>query len=71
MIMHNGATITVRDGGSLIIDGGILDNASVNLLSGSSFVVKNNGSVKLASGNDLNIPLGVNAEIPYGCISPQ
>lgn len=71
MIMHNGATITVRDGGSLIIDGGILDNASVNLLSGSSFVVKNNGSVKLASGNDLNIPLGVNAEIPYGCITSK
>lgn len=71
MIMHNGATITVRDGGSLIIDGGMLDNASVNLLPGSSFVVKNNGSVKLASGNDLNIPLGVNAEIPYGCITPK
>lgn len=71
MIMHNGATITVRNGGSLIIDGGILDNASVNLLPGSRFVIKNNGLVKLASGNDLNIPLGVNAEIPHGCITPE
>ncbi len=68
MIMHNGATITVCNGGILVVNGGVLDNASINFLSGSNFIVKNNGSVRLACDHDLNIPLGVNAEIPYGCI---
>ena len=71
MIMHNGATITICNGGTLVIDGGVLGNASINFLYGSNFIIKNNGSVRLASGHDLNIPSGVNAEIPYGCISPQ
>ena len=69
--MHNGATITICNGGTLVIDGGVLGNASINFLYGSNFIIKNNGSVRLASGHDLNIPSGVNAEIPYGCISPQ
>ena len=41
--------IRIEEGGQLIIDGGTLENASLQFESGSSFTVKDNGVIKMRS----------------------
>ena len=58
-------------GGTLVIDGGVLANAEIELDSGSTLIVKNGGTIFLKNDIDLNIPVGCIANIPEGSILPR
>lgn len=58
-------------GGTLVIDGGVLANAEIELDSGSTLIVKNGGTIFLKNDVDLNIPVGCIANIPEGSILPR
>ena len=47
--LYGDCVIRIEEGGQLIIDGGTLENASLQFESGSSFTVKNNGVIKMRS----------------------
>ena len=60
--------IRVCEGGILEIDGGILQNAVLELIPGGQVVVKNNGQIKMAIGEEFNAPQGVIVNIESGYI---
>ena len=62
-------TIKIYDGGTLIVDGGTIQNACFQLMSGSLLIVKNNGSIYMASGKTLEAPVGALVNIEYGTIN--
>ena len=68
MCMGNN-TITVQNGGSLIIDGGVLANAAIILSSNSTVRVENGGIIYIRPGCDFSAPLGCVVEIEEGSIN--
>lgn len=60
--------IRVCEGGILIVDGGSLLNANLELVPGSQLIVRNNGTISMASGNPFNAPKGVVVNIEEGII---
>lgn len=67
--MSGNGKIRVCEGGKLIVDGGTLQNADLELVPGCQVVVKNNGKVNMASGKTFDAPEGAVVEIPYGSIN--
>lgn len=63
------ATITVQDGGHLVIDGGILANAKINLSSSSYFTILNGGLVYMRKNCDFSAPFGSTVEVVSGEIN--
>lgn len=61
--------IRVCEGGMLTIDGGILQNADIEMVPGSQFVIRNNGVVSMASGKTFRVPKGVEVYIGSGKIN--
>lgn len=68
MCMGNN-TITVQNGGSLIIDGGVLANAAIILSPNSTVSVENGGTIYTRPGCDFSAPLGCIVEIEEGSIN--
>jgi hypothetical protein len=68
IIMTGNAGIRVCEGGTLIVDGGTIQNADIQIVPGSTLVIRNGGTINLANGKSLNIPKGVVAEIDEGAI---
>ena len=50
--------LTVLNGGDLVIDGGILANASIQLTSSSNITIKNGGKIFMRKNHDLYAPVG-------------
>lgn len=69
LTMTNNAKIVVADGGAVIVDGGIIKNAILQLSSGSSLTVRFFGWIKLLSGNELDVPAGAQMTIDCGGIT--
>ena len=67
--MSGNGKIKVYNGGKLIVDGGSLQNADIEMLSGSQVIIKNSGKINMASGMTFNAPAGVIIDIPYGSIN--
>ena len=67
--MTGNASIRVCEGGTLIVDGGIIQNADITLIPGSTMIIRNGGTIRMASGKSLEIPIGVEADIEEGSIS--
>lgn len=63
------AVIRVCENGTLIVDGGTLQNAKLDLIPGSHVVVRNNGTINMASGRRFDAPIGVVVDIQYGSIN--
>ena len=63
------SNIRVCEGGLLIIDGGILQNADIIMVPGSQLIVKNNGIINMASGKTFEAPKGVIVNIESGVIN--
>ena len=61
--------IRVCEEGTLIIDGGTLQNARLDLIPGSHVIVRNNGTINMASGEEFNAPKGVIVDIEQGNIN--
>ena len=60
--------IIVRGNGELIIDGGSICNAEIDLENGSKLTVKNNGTIKLFKGKNFSAPQGAIVKIESGKI---
>jgi len=67
--MSGNGKIRVCEGGKLIVDGGILQNADIELVPGCQVIIKNNGKINMASGKTFDAPEGAVVEIPYGAIN--
>lgn len=67
--MSGNGKIKVNNGGKLIVDGGTLQNADIEMLSGCQVIIKNNGKINMASGKTFNAPVGAIVDIPYGAIN--
>ena len=63
------AAIRVCEGGTLIIDGGTLQNADITLVPGCTVIVRNNGKINMASGKDFVAPKGAVVNIESGEIN--
>ena len=66
--MYGNTNIKVEPNGVLIIDGGHLINADLNLYAGSKLIVKNGGTITMRSGKEFFAPLGAVVEIEEGMI---
>jgi len=62
-------TITIQNGGKLILDGGIIDDGNIVVQNGSEIVITNNGKILLGSYDNLDIQLGAIMNNTYGEIS--
>lgn len=70
VIFYKTVTMTVRDGGILLLDGGKLLNANVKIdeMSGSTMNIMNNGIIERRNNNSFLVPLGNKMTINYGKI---
>jgi hypothetical protein len=60
------ASITVENGGKLIIDGGVWANAKLFLHPGSELVLKNGGKIYMSAGRTFDAPSGCQVTIENG-----
>ena len=60
--------VTIEPGGELVIDGGVVTNAVVNLTVGSKLTIKNGGKLIMRTGTDFEAPTGALIEIENGAI---
>ena len=56
--MESGVKLTVHYNGTIIVDGGTLQNADLALNSGCHVIVKNGGSIIMQSGKFFDAPFG-------------
>jgi len=64
--MANNSKIRVCEGGIIIVDGGLLENANLELIPGSQVIVRNNGTISMADGKMFDAPKGVLVNIESG-----
>ncbi|MEA4841200.1 MAG: hypothetical protein VB110_09375 [Bacteroidales bacterium] len=62
------AKIVVRNGGTLVIDGGKLLFANIEVQSGGKLVIQNSGKIKLHRNGSLKINLGATVDYEQGSI---
>jgi hypothetical protein len=67
--MYDTAKIRVCEGGALIIDGGTINNAIIDLVPGGTLVIKNGGVINMANGYDFHAPIGAVLTIENGEIN--
>ena len=64
--MGSGVKLTVHYNGTIIVDGGTLQNADLALNSGCHVIVKNGGNIIMRSGKQFEAPLGSTVDILNG-----
>ena len=67
--MHKDATIIVKSGGTLIVDGGTLHRGNVVLENGSRLEIQNGGQINLLSNDNVDVQLGATVLIENGAIN--
>lgn len=65
---YQGVSITIENGASLIVSGGIINNVILKFLPGSNLTITNNGHIKHNDAVSFDIPLGVTLQQVYGTI---
>ena len=60
--------IRVCEGGILIVDGGTVNNAKIDLVPGCHITVRNNGTINMAASEDFSAPQGAVVEVESGTI---
>lgn len=56
----------IFEGGILIVDGGIIQNADIVMVPGSQLIVRNSGKIYMASGKEFEVPKGAYVNIESG-----
>ena len=56
-------------GGTLVIDGGTLQNAAITMIPGSTLIIRNGGVINMASGKEFKAPVGAIVTIENGEIN--
>lgn len=59
-------TITIQDGGRLVLSGGVIDDGNIVAKSGSELFINGNGKILLGSYDNLDIQLGAVMDYTYG-----
>ena len=67
--LTDNAQIRVCEGGTLLVEGGILDNADIVMVPGSQLIIKDEGVINMAPGKKLSVPKGVTVNIESGEIN--
>lgn len=67
--MASGAIIRVCENGTLVIDGGTINNTNLILIPGCHVIIRNDGTINMASGIVFNAPKGVVVDIESGAIN--
>ena len=62
-------SITVNNGGKLIVSGGTIDDGNVIVQSGGKLTLSNNGKILLGSYDNLDVQLGAEFDMDYGEIN--
>ena len=65
-VMSSDTNIRVCENGTLIIDGGTLQNANLTLVPGCTVILRNGGIINMASGSTFNAPVGAVVKIESG-----
>ena len=68
-VMTDDAKIRVCENGTLIVDGGTIQNANIELIPGCHVIVRNNGIINMASGVSFNAPQCAVVDVEYGSIN--
>ncbi len=68
--MYNNTTLTIQNGGKLVIDASILQNAKIIMESGSNLEIINGGSINICSNEEFSVPLGAKLNLVNGNINP-
>lgn len=61
--------IIVYSNGVLIVDGGTIQYANIELQPGSQLIVRNAGTINMLSGTNFTVPAGANASIESGTVN--
>ena len=61
-------TITIEPGGELVVDGGVITNADIDLAVGGKLIIKNGGKLVMRTNTDFAAPKGALVEIENGSI---
>lgn len=67
--MYGNTKITVESGGELVIDGGLLKNADIDLKVGSKITLKNGGAIIIRDGKNFLVPTGASMIIEEGMLN--
>lgn len=59
-------TVTVESGGELVIDGGVVTNASISLASGGKLTLKNGGKLIMRTNTNFTAPVGSIVDASHG-----
>jgi hypothetical protein len=62
-------TITIMNGGTIILSGGKIDDGNIVVQNGGVFTISNNGKLLLGSYDNLNVQLGAMFHLNYGEVS--
>lgn len=65
---YKGCSLTIRKGGSLVVDGGSLDNIILKAAETASILIKNEGVINYNKEEELEIPLNSELEIYNGTL---
>ena len=66
--LYGNTKIIVEQNGELVIDGGELKNADLELDAGSKLVLKNGGTITMRNGKIFSAPVGAIVTIDEGMI---
>lgn len=67
--LFENSKIRVCEEGTLIVDGGTIQNANLELIPGSTLIIRNNGVINMANGKVFDAPKGVFVNIESGIIN--
>jgi C1A family cysteine protease len=65
-VFSSSHTITIKNGGKLILSGGTIDDGYVIAQSGSELTISNNGKILLGNYDNLDVQLGAEFNLNYG-----
>ena len=68
-VFSSNYTITINNGGKLILSGGTIDDGHVIATNGSGLTISNNGRILFGNYDNLDVQLGAIFNIDYGEVS--
>ena len=66
--MFGRVTISIKAGGELVVDGGVITNADIIYAAGGKLTIKNGGKLVMRTNTNFDVPIGAIADIENGLI---
>lgn len=68
LTMNPAATITIQNGGTLVVNAGSILNAEIDMQTLARLRLLNNGTLHIKQDKDFNVPFGAEADIVHGMV---